>query len=78
MDIAPVAPASPASAFAAGASLCEPMVDAGEVAKLIGVSRYTILEWCKEGRLPQPIRIGRVIRWNRSIIAEFISGRTVA
>jgi len=35
---------------------------ANDVAYVLGVSRATVWKWVKEGKLPQPIKIGRRIR----------------
>lgn len=36
------------------------------------IGRSTIWRWVAEGRLPAPIRIGRVTAWRRSDIAALI------
>jgi excisionase family DNA binding protein len=45
-----------------------------EVATIFGVGRDTVYLWIKEGRLPPPIRIGRVIRWRREVIEKILDG----
>jgi len=54
-----------------------PLLDAGDVGRLFGVERCTVLDWAKGGRLPKPIRFSRrVIRWRREAIEELLAGWT--
>lgn len=44
-----------------------------EVARVVGVSRPTVWRWVKEGKLPQPHKLGmNCTRWNGQEIAEAI------
>ena len=33
----------------------------GQLAKLLGISRVTVHDWVKRGRLPQPLRLSKKI-----------------
>ena len=48
------------------------LADAKEVAKVVGISLRTARRWDVEGRLPKPIRIGSVVRWNISELEKWI------
>ncbi len=44
-----------------------------EVLQLIGIARPTLYEWLRDGRFPQPIRLGaRSIGWRRSDIRAWL------
>lgn len=49
------------------------IMDAGEVADLLGVSRNTVLEWRRNGTLPALVR-GSVIRFRRWEVEAFVAG----
>ena len=52
----------------------EPLLLAvGDVARLLNVSRLTVFRWRSAGRLPLPVKIGRVVRWRRSEIETWIA-----
>jgi excisionase family DNA binding protein len=40
-------------------------VDAAEAARLLGISRAHFLRLHAACRIPEPVRIGRCVRWNR-------------
>ena len=42
------------------------MVTRAQAAELLQISTRTIDQLKREGRMPQPNRIGRAVRWNRS------------
>ena len=44
-----------------------------EVAQWLGISRNTAKIWVQEGRLPEPIQWGKVIRWERSVLEQTIA-----
>lgn len=46
-----------------------------ECSNLLGISRATVWRWVRDGRLPQPISMGRLRRWRKSDITSFINGR---
>lgn len=43
-----------------------------EVAEYLGVSPQSVYNWSKSGKLPAPIKIGRLARWRKSDIDNFI------
>ena len=45
---------------------------ADEVAALLGVSRAHLWKLHSSGRLPRPIRLGRVVRWDRRAIEAWV------
>ena len=51
------------------------LLTADHLAKLLCVSRLSIWRWRAAGRLPAPLRIGRVIRWRRSEIETWLAAR---
>ena len=48
------------------------LLTADDVSRLLAVSRLTIFRWRAAGRLPAPVRVGRVVRWRRSEIIAWI------
>jgi len=48
------------------------LLTAKDIAALCGVSVRTVWEWRAAGRLPAPIRLGRLIRWRRKDIEDWI------
>ena len=49
------------------------LLAAGDVAELLAVSRLTIFRWRAAGRLPPPLKIGRVVRWRRLEIETWLA-----
>jgi excisionase family DNA binding protein len=45
---------------------------APELARRLGVSERHVHRLRDAGTLPTPIRLGRLIRWNRAVIEEWI------
>jgi len=48
-------------------------ISAEEVADLLGISRAMVWKLHSGGRLPRPIRLGRVVRWERRALEEWIA-----
>lgn len=46
-----------------------------ELSKIIPVTRPTIWRWCREGKMPKPVRIGGGSFWNLREIEEWISNQ---
>jgi prophage regulatory protein len=47
-----------------------------EVERLTGLSRSTLYSWMKEGRFPQPVRLGaRIVAWRESDVTEWLESR---
>jgi excisionase family DNA binding protein len=41
-------------------------------AKLLSLSTRTIDNLKRDGRMPQPIRIGKAVRWNRAELDDWV------
>jgi len=50
------------------------MVDIGQLAAVLRVSRGTIYNHVKSGALPAPKKIGRQCRWNVAEVRKLIEG----
>lgn len=50
----------------------ELLIDSREAAKLLKVSSRTLWSMQKEGRMPAPIRIGRVVRWSYEALKRWV------
>jgi excisionase family DNA binding protein len=48
------------------------LLDARGVAALLGCSTRHVFRLCDMGRMPAPVRIGRLTRWPRSSIEHWI------
>jgi excisionase family DNA binding protein len=48
------------------------LLDVAAVARLLGVSKRSVLRRVDEGELPRPILIGRLARWRRSDIVAWL------
>lgn len=48
------------------------LIDAKQVAKLLGVSDKTVQRMRDAGKLPPPKRLGRLIRWRYDDIRRFV------
>lgn len=51
-------------------------VDAREIACLLGCSAKHVCRLAKQGRLPKPVRIGRLLRWSREVIEQWLEDKT--
>ena len=54
--------------------MSEPMLTPDDVARLLGCSKRTVRRMVAKGQVPEPVRIGRLIRWPREVIAKWIAG----
>ncbi len=52
----------------------EPLLTSKEVADLMKVSEKHIQNLVKRGQLPQPVRLGKAIRFRRAEIRRFLNG----
>jgi predicted DNA-binding transcriptional regulator AlpA len=53
----------------------EPYLSQEEVADMIGVTRITLWQWCRDGIFPQPMGIGKgrkTLRWERAEVMAFM------
>ena len=46
---------------------------ADEVATILRCSIKTLGRYCRKGVFPRPTKIGRLVRWKKSVVAEFLS-----
>ena len=49
------------------------LLDVYAVAALLGASSRTVRRLADWGRMPRPISLGRMVRWQRSVVEEWIS-----
>lgn len=54
------------------ASIGDRLMTADEVASILGQCRRSLYKNLSTGRMPQPVRIGRSVRWRQSDIQRFI------
>lgn len=47
------------------------LVNAREIASLLGINRYTALRWAAEGRIPS-MKVGRLRRFDADLVLEFL------
>ena len=50
-----------------------PLIGMEHLAELIGVSTQTLRRMTQSGKLPEPIRLGRLIRWKPQVIDDWIA-----
>jgi hypothetical protein len=50
-----------------------PTLSAKQIAKLLGVTAATVLEWRKNGALPGGVKVARTIRWPRTIVVRALN-----
>ena len=48
------------------------LIPAEAVASLLGISKRTVWRLLSAGKLPEPLRLGSVVRWSRAEIEEWI------
>jgi len=49
-----------------------------QVADLLGLTVPTVRQWNRQGKLPQPRRVGQGLRWSGSDIAAWLRGCPMA
>lgn len=49
-----------------------PLLTSREVIAVQSISKRTLWRWVNTGRMPPPVRIGRVVRWRRDEIEAWI------
>lgn len=47
-------------------------LSAEEVAELLGISRAHVWKLLSSGRLPEPVRLGRAVRWSRTTLEAWM------
>lgn len=50
-------------------------IDAAELARQLGVNVRTLRRMRHEGAIPEPVRVGRLVRWRRAEVERFLQGR---
>lgn len=51
------------------------LIDSRQAAKLLNVSPRTLWRMHNDGEMPQPIRIGRAVRWSLEALKKWIADR---
>ena len=57
-------------------TICRPdaaLMTINDVARLLNCSTRTVYRLNDAGRIPRPVRLGSLIRWNRSEIEQWIA-----
>jgi|LakMenEpi03Aug12_release.lakeMendotaPanAssembly.Ray.scaffolds.fasta_scaffold156288_4 predicted DNA-binding transcriptional regulator AlpA len=49
------------------------LVDASELASILGISTRTLARMVKKGDVPQPLAVGRLRRWNPGVVNSALS-----
>jgi excisionase family DNA binding protein len=49
------------------------LLDVNEVAKQLGCSARHVYRLCDGGKMPRPVRLGALVRWNRAAIEAWIT-----
>lgn len=50
------------------------LLDVGEVSRWLGCSARHVYRLADAGRMPAPVKLGALVRWNRSAIESWIEG----
>lgn len=48
------------------------MMSVDDVATEIGCCSRSVRRWADSGRMPRPVKLGSLIRWQRSVIEDWI------
>lgn len=48
------------------------LIPAEKVAELLGISKRTLWRLLSSGKLPEPVRLGSLVRWNRVELQHWI------
>ncbi len=48
------------------------LLSVGEVARVLDVSPRTIWQWRDSGRLPAPVRLGKLVKWDIDAIDAWV------
>jgi prophage regulatory protein len=54
------------------------LLDLVEVAKLLRVSQRALWGWAKAGEFPAPIQLGRLRRWRREDVNQWLADQAAA
>lgn len=55
-------------------TLLPALLDVNEVSQICGFSTRTAYRMADAGKMPKPIKLGSLVRWNRAVIEEWIAG----
>ena len=50
------------------------LLTAKDLAELLGVSLRSVWRRISDGTVPKPVRIGRLVRWHRQTIEQWLLG----
>lgn len=50
------------------------LLDVNQVAALLGCSPRHVYRLVDAGKMPQPVRLGALVRWSRASLSEWIAG----
>lgn len=50
------------------------LIAADKVAELLGISKRTLWRLLSAGNIPEPVRLGSVVRWKRDELDGWING----
>ena len=53
------------------------LLSTAQVAEYLGIKSRTVLAWVQQGRLPQPLRIGKAPRWEMQELSKTIDAARV-
>ncbi len=53
-------------------AVADRLLSVRQVADRLGVSTRQVWKLASSGRLPEPVRLGRSVRWKESCLAEFL------
>ncbi|HEY2841804.1 MAG TPA: helix-turn-helix domain-containing protein [Pirellulales bacterium] len=48
------------------------LLDVGEVSRLLGCSARHVYRLSDAGRMPAPVKLGALVRWNRAAVESWI------
>jgi len=49
------------------------LMDSNEVAEFLSCSRRTVRRLADSGRMPAPVRLGGLLRWNRQALLDWLA-----
>ena len=50
------------------------LLDVQQVAEILGCSTRHVFRLSDSGKMPRPVKLGALVRWNRSAIEDWITG----
>ena len=55
-------------------TLVPKLLDVGAVAALLGCSPRTVYRLADGGKMPSGLKLGALVRWNRTVLEDWIAG----